>query len=123
MQTMRLGLFTFKNDEVLLLAGDKSTFLKLASAIEAALKTQATLAIHETSEVSNKHPAKLFAVVRPDRPLSENEFYWPCSSVTVEKLRSLGGSSSQAYLELSTPSLFMVSCGESYGPEWWQRYA
>jgi hypothetical protein len=120
---MRLGLFTFKNDEVLLLAGDKSTFLKLASAIEGALKTRATLAIHETAEVSNKHPAKLFAVARPDRPLSANEFYWPCSSVTVEQLRALGDSSSEVYLELSSSSLFMVSCGESYGPEWWQRYA
>ena len=98
MKDLRLGLFPLRGEDVLLLAGERTAFRGLADAIEQALRTRSTLAMHETAEISTKHPARLFAVGRPDRPLLDNEFHWPCNSLTSDKLRSLSERVPEAYL-------------------------
>jgi hypothetical protein len=123
MKHLRLGLFTFKNDDVLLLAGDRPALLDLAKALETARKHQAVAAVHEIAEVSQKYPAKLYAARKPDAPLTGNEFYWPVDNDALDKVRLLADSGSERYFELSNSMLLLVSAIQTYNTAWWETYA
>lgn len=121
---MKLGLFQFKNDTVLLLAATPASAANLADRLETAIENGSfTIPIHELAEVSKKHSAKLFASSETTQKLGEREFCWKCNDVTVKKLRDIARRAGEQYFELSRPfDLFSVSCTNYYNDEWWQTY-
>ncbi len=123
MNQLRLGLFTFRNEDVLLLAGERYALIALAQAIEEAQENLATVAIHQRAQVSPKHPAKLYAVKAPAARLEQGEFYWPCSFRAADEVRSLANAGSEKYFGLSSPLPFLVTAGPQYSVAWWERWA
>lgn len=121
---LRLGVFQFKNDIVLLLAASPADAIALAERLESALENGSfKLPIHEIAQVSKRHPAKLFVSPEPASKLGENEYWWQCNFVTVEKLKAIAQRAGEQYFELSRPcDLFSVSCLSYYNEQWWQTY-
>jgi hypothetical protein len=63
---LKLGLFQFKNDTVLLLVATPAAAVALAQQLESALENGPfKFALHEIAQVSTKHPAKLFVSSSP----------------------------------------------------------
>jgi hypothetical protein len=121
-QRLRLGLFYFRNDDVVLLSATSDGLFLLANRIEQAIdKGQFTISIHEIAEVSAKNPAKLYASSAATGITEENEFWWRCNGVTVEKLRVAANKSSEQYFDVAGSAPFLlVTCSNHYDDLWWQ---
>lgn len=121
---MKLGLFQFKNDTVLLLAATPASAANLADLVENAIENGSfIIPIHELADVSKRHPAKLFASSEAAQKLGESEFWWKCNDVTVKNLRDIARRAGEQYFELSRPfDLFSVSCTDYYNDQWWINY-
>ncbi len=97
-KSLRLGLFYFRNDDVVLLSASPKELYLLADRIEQSIdKGQFIIPIHESAQVSTKNPAKLYASSTSSGDKEENTFWWKCSEVTVEKLRVAASKSSEQY--------------------------
>lgn len=121
---IRLGLFYFRNDDVVLLSASPKKLSLLADRIEQSLdKGQFVIPIHESAQVSSKNPAKLYASSSPSGDKEENAFWWQCSETTIEKLRVAASKSSEQYFDVSGSTPFLlVTCSGHYNEQWWQTY-
>ena len=122
--TLRLGLFHFRNDDVVLIAGDRSTIAALGQHLQAAFNAGETcVAIHALAVVSARHPASLFAVRGDVQPCAENAFAWRCRDADVQRLVTAGSAASELYFDLaSTPPYLYVNFTGHYGDAWWATY-
>jgi hypothetical protein len=123
-KSLRLGLFYFRNDDVVLLSASPKELSLLADRIEQSIdKGQFVIPIHESAQVSAKNPAKLYASSTSSGDKEENAFWWKCSEATVEKLRVAASKSSEQYFDVSGSTPFLlVTCSSHYNDQWWQTY-
>jgi len=123
-QSLRLGLFYFRNDDVVLLSASSKDLSLLADRIEQSIERgQFVFPVHEIAKVAAQKPAKLYASSSSSGVKEENAFWWKCTDATVEKLRATATRSSEQYFDVtgSTPFL-MITCSDYYNEQWWQRY-
>jgi hypothetical protein len=123
-QTLRLGLFNFRNDDVLLLAGDSAAVVALGMHLSKEFDSgKSCVAIHNVAVVSTRHPASIFAV-RGDFPSPEqNAYIWRCSTAHIEELLTAGSGASELHFELTrTPPYFYINFSGHYNETWWSTY-
>jgi hypothetical protein len=123
-KTLHLGLFNFRNDDVLLLAGDRAAVLELGTHLRKEFDSgKSYVAIHDVAVVSAGHPASLFAVKGDFAPPENNAFIWHCSAADIENLLTAGSQASELHFELAkTPPYFYVSFSGHYNEVWWSTY-
>jgi hypothetical protein len=121
---LRLGLFNFRNDDVLLIAGDRDAVTALGNHLRAEFDSgKACVAVHDIASVSKRHPATLFAVRGDCQPPEKNSAVWPCSEADLQKLIAAGAGASELHFELArTPPYLYVSFSGHYGEAWWTTY-
>ena len=121
---LRLGLFNFRNDDVVLIAGDKATVAELGKRLQTEFRSGTScVAIHDVASVSARHPVLLFAVQGRFRPPEKNSFVWTCSDSDVEKLTNAGTRATQLRFDLSrTPPYLCVDFSGHFDETWWTTY-
>jgi hypothetical protein len=121
---LRLGLFNFKNDDVLLLTGNTAEMVELGQRLHIGLSTgSGWVAIHTLAKVSVRHPVLLFAA-RGDMALPEKDtFVWRCPDADIQKLLAAGSAAAELYFDLTTtPPFLYVSFSGHYDDVWWSTY-
>ncbi len=123
-KTLRLGLFNFRNDDILLLAGDRAAVVELGTHLSKEFDSgKLYVAIHDVAVVSAGNPASLFAVKGSFAPPENNAFIWYCSAADIEKLLTAGSQSSELHFELArAPPYFYVNFSGHYNEVWWSTY-
>jgi hypothetical protein len=125
---MRLGFFAnLKGADSLLLEGTSQDIALLSTRLgEFLASDQQQLAIHALTNVSARHPAKLFATRSASTAVPG--FSWVLSPGTLPTLQGklatlIGLASGHQYFELEgSNAQLMLSVGE-YGESWWQTHA
>lgn len=122
--TLRLGLFNFRNDDVLLLSGSAKGIADLGRKLQIAFQAgQTRIAIHDLALVSENNPARLFAINGSGDLQEKNSFVWKCTETDIHALLSAGTGASELYFDLSkTPPYFYVNFSGHYNDAWWQTY-
>lgn len=121
---LRLGLFNFRNDDVLLIAGEAAAIVELGVRLRAEFEAgKSRVAIHDLASVSSRHPALLFAVRGDFHPQGKNSFVWPCSETDIQSLVAVGDKATELYFDLSrTPPYLYVNFSGHYDDAWWTTY-
>jgi hypothetical protein len=121
---IRLGLFNFRNDDVVLIAGDKAAVVALGNHLQAEFRSgKSCVAIHDFASVSSRHPVSLFAVQGTFPPLERNSCVWPCSDSDIERLVAAGSQAAELHFDLSkTPPYLYVNFSGHYDETWWATY-
>jgi hypothetical protein len=121
---LRLGLFNFRNDEVVLIAGDKAEITALGSCLENEFRSgKAYVPIHKFALVSSRHPVRLFAVKGAFPPPEEGSFLWSCSDADIGRLVTAGSQATELRFDLSrTPPYLYVNFSGHYNETWWATY-
>lgn len=121
---IRLGLFNFRNDDVVLIAGNQAAVVALGNRLQAEFRSgKSCVAIHDFASVSSRHPVSLFAVQGTFPPLERNSFVWPCSDSDIEKLVAAGSRATEFHFDLSkTPPYLYVNFSGHYNEAWWATY-
>ena len=125
---LRLGRFWFKNDEVILLSGAARDISLLADRLAEASKAGvARLSLNELSEVSQRHPATLYAVQYPEGSLEQLTYLWPClrsaeNLGVVRQLKELAEKEQgeRIFALPRTGGYLTIDCG-GYDAEWWSK--
>ena len=124
---LRLGLFTFRNDDVVLLAGDPDAIAALGTHLQRQFEAgHAYVAMHALAQVSTRFPARLFAVRDALPSMEADALTWPCGEGDIHALGDMaaGTAPSQKYFALATtPPYFLVTCSGHYDAAWWATYA
>lgn len=122
---LRMGLFNFRNDDVLLIAGDKASVAALGRHLRTEFESgKSCVAIHDVILISERHPAMLYAVQGDLEVHEKNAFIWSCSVNDIETLLAAGQGASELYFALSkTPPYFYVNFSGHYDEAWWSTFA
>lgn len=122
---IRLGLFNFRNDDVVLIAGDKAAMVAFGNRLQAEFRSgKSCVAIHDFAFVSSRHPISLFAVRGTFPALERNSFVWSCSDSDIEKLLAAGPQATELHFDLGkTPPYLYVNFSGHYNETWWATYA
>lgn len=121
---LHLGLFNFRNDDVLLIAGDTAAIAALGNRLRAEFGSgKSCVPIHDLASVSTRHPALLFAVRGDIRPQEKDALVWRCSEADVQRLIAAGSQATELYFDLTrTPPYLYVNFSGHYNEEWWATY-
>jgi hypothetical protein len=121
---LRLGLFNFRNDDVVLMAGDEAAVAALGKHLEAEFRSgNAYVPVHDFASVSLRHPVSLFAVKGTLPPPERNSFVWPCSDADIARLVAAGSQATELRFDLSrTPPYLYVNFSGHYDETWWATY-
>jgi hypothetical protein len=121
---LRIGLFNFRNDDVLLIAGDKASVAALGSHLRAEFERgKSCVAVHDIALASKRHPAMLYAVQGHRGSHEKNALIWSCSEHDIERLLAAGQGPSELHFELSkTPPYFHVNFSGHYDEAWWRTF-
>lgn len=120
---MNLGLFNFKNDDVLLLSGSSRELNDLADKIETILDTpRLSLNIHHLCKVSTKHPAKLYASAIFNSSKTVNEFWWKCTLISVDLIRKAANKDKETSFDTNRVPL-LITTSRHYNSDWWEQFS
>jgi hypothetical protein len=121
---LRLGLFNFRNDDVLLIAGDVADVAALGHRLFAEFNSgKKCVAIHDLVSVSSRAPALLFAVQGDVQLEDENAFVWPCSETDIQQLVNADTGAGTLHFDLArTPPYLYMSFSGNYDEQWWASY-
>ena len=120
--TLHLGMFNFRNDDVVLLAGDPGAIAALGTHLQQNFDAgRSCVAIHTLAQVSARFPVRLFAVRGATASMEPDALVWPCLDADILKL--VDGDTSHLYFDLaSAPPFFLVTSSDHYDAAWWATY-
>ena len=121
---MNLGLFNFRNDDVLLLSASSKEMLSFAKDMQKFIDSNdSTFAVHERLNVSSKKAVKLFASSSCSGGGSRDEFWWKCTAKTVREIVKITEGEGEKYFDVQgLSSLLLVTCSSHYNDDWWSDY-
>lgn len=121
---LRLGRFNFRNDDVVLIAGDKAAVAALGHRLEAEFRSgKAYVPVHDFASVSPRHPVSLFAVRGTFPPPADDSLLWPCSDPDIARLVAAGSQGTELRFGLSRTSPYLyVNFSGHYDETWWATY-